>query len=65
MLRKIGWFLLLLAGMSGVAQTNPQRVALFKPTLDLRGQARIQAMLSATTGAPTIVNLRDDWSPFP
>jgi len=66
MFLRIGCFLLLFGCGCGVAQTSSpaSRVAVFKPTLDRRGQARIQAMLTEASGAPAMLDLRDDWSSY-
>ena len=40
------------------------RIALFRPTLDLRSQARVQAMLSGISGPPAMLDQSDDWSSY-
>jgi hypothetical protein len=47
-----------------LSQAAVPRIAVFRPTLDLRAQARVQAMLSEISGPATMLDLRDDWSSY-
>ncbi|HWB87388.1 MAG TPA: hypothetical protein VG675_24810 [Bryobacteraceae bacterium] len=47
-----------------LAQRTPPRIALFKPTLDARTQARVQVMLSQIQTMPALVDLESDWNSY-